>query len=70
MLGMTFYRVDTQIIPSQLLTKEQHRESLTEAGLMIKKESIYTSSADDPTESNESDFTHLHMILAEKMSHA
>ena len=68
MLGMTFYRVQGQVIPATHLTEEQVKEALTNAGLAIEKASLYTSSTDDAIEKNESDFTHLSFILAKKIS--
>ena len=67
MLGMTFYRVQGQVIQATPLTEEQVKEALTNAGLVVKKESLYEPSTDDPIERNEADFTHLSFILAKKI---
>ena len=67
MLGMTFYRVQDQVIQATPLTEEQVKEALTNAGLVVKNESLYESSTDDPIEKNEADFTHLSFILAKKI---
>ena len=67
MLGMTFYRVKGQVIQATPLTEEQVKEALTNAGLVVEKASLYTSTTDDPIESNEADFTHLSFILAKKI---
>ena len=66
MLGMTFYRVQGQVIQTTPLTEEQVKEALTDARLVVEKVSLYTSCTDDPIESNEADFTHLSFILAKK----
>ena len=47
MLRMTYYKVGDQIIPTQTLSEAQHSEALTDAGLKIKTESLYTSSDED-----------------------
>ena len=67
MLGMTFYRVQDQIIPCATLTEENVKEALRDAGLAIVQSSLYTKCNDDPIENNETDFTHLTFILAKKM---
>jgi hypothetical protein len=67
MLGMNFYYVDGKKILTQILTKERHEEALVEAGLMIKKEAMYAASSHDCVEGNEADFTHFHLILAQKL---
>ena len=64
MLGMIFYRVKGQVIQATPLTEEQVKEALISAGLVVEKASLYTSTTDDPIESNESDITHLSLILA------
>ena len=68
MLGMSFYRVGDQVIKTQPLSEVQLKEAIAEAGLVIKRASLYTSCTDDPIESNESDFEHVSCILAMKMS--
>ena len=65
-LGATFYKVQSQMIQTTPLTEEQVKEALTNAGLVVEKESLYESNTDDPIEKNESDFTHLSFILAKK----
>lgn len=67
MLGMTFYRVQGQVIKTTTLNEEQVKEALTSAGLVIEKASLYTSCTDDPVENSEGDFTHLSFILAKKI---
>ena len=67
MLGMSFYRVQGQVIRATPLTVEQVKEALTTAGLAVQKESLYESNTDDPIEKNEADFTHLSFILAKKI---
>ena len=59
MLGISFYRVQGQVIQATPLTEEQVKEALTTAGLVVEKESLYESCTDDPIEKNESDFTYL-----------
>ena len=60
MLGMTFYRVQGQMIQATPLTEEQIKGALTNAGLVVKKESLYEPSMN---EKNDCDFTHLSFIL-------
>lgn len=63
MFGKTYYTVGPKTIPTQSLTEEEHKESLAEAGLVIKKESLL------PVEKKQlrvSHYTHLHVALAEK----
>ena len=66
MLGMIFYRVQSQVFQTTPLTEEQVKEALTNAGLEVEKESLYESNTDDPIEKDESDFTYLSFILAKK----
>ena len=63
MLRMTFYRVQGQVIQATPLTEEQVKGALTNAGLVVKKESLYEPSMN---EKNDCDFTHLSFILAKK----
>ena len=67
-LGMTFYRVQGQVIQTIPLTEEQVKEALHNAGLSIVKVSLYTKCNNDPIENNEADFTHLSFILAQKQT--
>ena len=67
MLNMTFYRVQDQVIRTTPLTEEQVKEALTNAGLVVERESLYESITDDAIENNEADFTHLSFILAKKI---
>ena len=67
MLGMTFYKVDGEEIPTMPLTEEQVKEALGDAGLLTVHSSLYTKCTDDPIENNEADFTHLSFILARKL---
>ena len=68
LLEMTYYKVGEQKIPAQTLTEAQHREALSDAGLKIKSESLYTSTDEDPVEKSESDFTHISFVLAQKLA--
>jgi hypothetical protein len=65
MLGMPFHDVDGEKVPTQTLTEGQHRMALTDAGLMIKKEALYAASTGDRIEGCETNFTHLHFVLAQ-----
>ena len=66
MIGMSFYKLQDQVIPTTPLTEEQVKEALGNAGLSVVKASLYTKCNDDPLENNEIDFTHLSFILAKK----
>ena len=66
LLGMTFYRVQGQVIRTTPLSEEQVKEALTNSGLVVEKASLYTSTTDDPIERNEADSTHFSLILAKK----
>ena len=67
MLGMTFYKVKGQVIQVTPLTEDQVKEALTNAGLVVEKASLYTSTTDDAIKNNEADCTHLSFILAKKI---
>ena len=67
MLGMSFYKVQGQVIRATPLTEEQVKEALTNAGLVVQRASLYTPTTDDPIEKDEVDFTHLTFILAKKI---
>ena len=67
MLGMTFYKVKGQVIQVTPLTEDQVKEALTNAGLVVEKANLYTSTTDVAIKNNEADCTHLSFILAKKI---